>query len=107
MNRFTRWVAVAAVATGATASARPLSVWVGQTQTLSIAQPVTNVEVSNETALKAKRVPGVGVSIHAAATGISTLTITCRGGTVYRFDVHMTERGAAIYLLVPTQARRP
>jgi hypothetical protein len=97
MHRTARWmVAAAAVLASASASAGPLSLWVGQKQTLFIFSKISKIEVSNPEVVRATRVPRVGMDLKAVAPGVSDVTIRCKDGSVYSFRVHST-RGAEVY----------
>jgi len=97
MHRTARWmVVVAAVLVSASASAGPLALWVGQKQTLFIFPKISKIEISNPAAVTATRVPSVGMDLKAVAPGVSDVTIRCKDGSVYAFQVHVT-RGAEVY----------
>src|SRR5262249_13675246 len=94
MHRTARWmVAAAAMMVSASAWAGPLSLWVGQKQTLFIFSRISSIEISNPEAIRASRVPSVGMDLRAVAPGVSNVTIKCKDGSVYAFQVHVT-RGA-------------
>src|SRR3974377_2156306 len=96
MKPIARLIAVAAVMRATSAlAATPLSVWVGQSQTLSVFDKISKIEVSNTDALTVTRVKA-GLNLKAKAPGTSSLKITCADGTIYAYDVHMTE-GGSIY----------
>ncbi|HVE85145.1 MAG TPA: hypothetical protein VND93_19975 [Myxococcales bacterium] len=80
----------------ASAWAGPLSLWVGQKQTLYIFQRISKIEISNQDVLKSSRVPGVGLSLKAVGTGVADVKISCTDGTSYAFRVHATN-GAEVY----------
>lgn len=96
MNRIARWMVAAAVMVSATAWAGPMSLWVGQTQTLFIFQKISKVEVSNPAVVKATRVPKVGLDLRAVAAGVADVKISCKDGSVYQFRIHATH-GAEVY----------
>jgi hypothetical protein len=97
MHRTARWmVAAVAVMVSASAWAGPLSLWVGQKQTLFIFSRISSIEISNPEAIRASRVPSVGMDLRAVAPGVSDVTIKCKDGSVYAFQVHVT-RGAEVY----------
>lgn len=96
MNRIARWMVLASLAVSASAWAGPLSMWVGQTQTLFIFQKISKVEVSNPAVLKATRVPKMGLDLRAIAPGVSDVKIVCKDGSTYAFRVHSTN-GAEVY----------
>jgi Flp pilus assembly secretin CpaC len=96
MNRIARWMVAAAVMVSATAWAGPMSLWVGQTQTLYLFQKISKIEVSNPAVVKATRIPKVGLDLRAVAAGTSDVKIRCSDGTVYNFRIHSTH-GAEVY----------
>jgi len=97
MHRTARWMVVAAaVLVSASASAGPLALWVGQKQTLFIFSKISKIEISNPAVIRASRVPSVGLDLRAVAPGVSDVTIRCKDGSVYAFQVHST-RGAEVY----------
>lgn len=96
MNHIARWMVAAAVMVSATAWAGPMSLWVGQTQTLYIFQKISKIEVSNPAAVKATRIPKVGLDLRAVAPGTSDVKIRCTDGSTYSFRIHSTN-GAEVY----------
>lgn len=97
MHRTARWMlAAAALMAGASASAGPLALWVGQKQTLFIVAPIEKVEISDGSVIRTSPVPKVGLDLRAVAPGVSDVKITCKGGETYSFRVHST-RGAEVY----------
>lgn len=96
MYRTARWMVAAFALVSASAWAGPMSLWVGQKQTLYIFSKISKIEISNPTVLRTSRVPGVGLDLRAVAAGVSDVKISCKDGSVYTFRVHATP-GAEVY----------
>lgn len=96
MSRFFRLIALSAFVVGGSASAGPLSLWMGHKQTLFITQKVTRLEVSNPAVAQVAKVKGVGLEVAARSAGVTDIRITCSDGSFYSFKVHVTA-GAEVY----------
>jgi len=96
MHRTARWMVAAAVMVSASAWAGPMSLWVGQRQTLYIFSRISKIEISNPAVLRASTVPSVGLNLRAVAAGVSEIKISCKDGSTYAFQVHATP-GAEVY----------
>jgi Flp pilus assembly secretin CpaC len=96
MHRIARWIVLSALVVGANAWAGPMSLWVGQKQTLYVFQKISKIEVSNPAVVKATRVPSVGLNLTAMAPGVTDVKIRCSDGTFYELRIHSTN-GAEVY----------
>ncbi len=88
--------AAATALVAGSASAEPLSVWVGQTKKVTLSVQIAKVSVDDASILTAKKGTN-GVDLVGASTGKTAIHLSTVDGDQYDFVVHVTSEGGRVY----------